>query len=75
MEIEKYIQEIINYTHNFAETMLNNGKEYYTFDVWINKKRKLIAVTYQDDEMGFSKKSKNNWQYKYYNLNNKWIKC
>lgn len=58
MEVEKDIQEIINYSHNFAETMLNNGKEYYPFSAKIDIKGELIAVAYQDNETDFPESQK-----------------
>lgn len=50
MEIQKDIQNIIDYSHNFAEKMLNNGKEYYPFGAKIDNNGELIAVGYKDNE-------------------------
>lgn len=58
MEIEKDIQSIIDYSHKFAEKMLNNGKEYYPFGAKIDNNGKLIAVGYKDNETDFPKSQK-----------------
>jgi len=50
METKKDIQNIIDYSHNFAEIMLNDGKEYYPFGAKIDNSGKLIAVGYNDNE-------------------------
>ncbi len=58
MELKKDIQDIIDYSHEFAEKMLNNGKEYYPFGVKINNNGKLIPVGYKDNETDFPKSQK-----------------
>ena len=58
MEIQKDIQNIIDYSHNFAETMLNNGKEYYPFGAKIDNNGELIAVGYKDNETDFPESQK-----------------
>ncbi|MEN3323470.1 hypothetical protein VP395_07000 [Mariniflexile soesokkakense] len=58
MEIEKDIQNIIDYSHKFAEKMLNNAKEYYPFGAKINNNGELIAVGYKDNESDFPESQK-----------------
>ena len=58
MEIEKDIQDIIDYSHKFAEKMLIEHKEYYPFGVAINKKGELIPVGYKDNETDMPKSQK-----------------
>ncbi len=58
MEIKKDIQNIINYSHQFAEIMLNDGKEYYPFGAKINTNGELIPVGYKDSETDFPKSQK-----------------
>ncbi|MEZ4838026.1 hypothetical protein [Flavobacterium sp.] len=58
MEIQKDIQNIIDYSHNFAEIMLNNGKEYYPFGAKIDNNGELIAVGYNDNETDFPESQK-----------------
>lgn len=58
MEIKKDIQDIIDYSHHFAETMLNNGKEYYPFGAKIADNGELIAVGYKDNETDFPESQK-----------------
>ena len=58
MEIEKDIQNIIDYSHKFAEKMLNNGKEYYPFGAKIDNNGELIAVGYKDNETEFPESQK-----------------
>jgi hypothetical protein len=58
MDIEKDIQNIIDYSHKFAETMLNNGKEYYPFGAQIENNGELVAVAHKDSETDFPKSQK-----------------
>lgn len=58
MKIEKDIQNIIDYSHKFAETMLNNGKEYYPFGTKINNNGELIPVGYKDNESDYPESQK-----------------
>ena len=58
MEIEKDIQEIINYSHAFAEKMLREHKEFYPFSVAINNEGKLIYCAYEDPETDMPKSQK-----------------
>jgi len=58
METQKDIQNIIDYSHNFAEKMLNNGKEYYPFGAKIDNNGELIAVGYKDNETDFPESQK-----------------
>ena len=58
MEIEKDIQNIIDYSHKFAKKMLNNGKEYYPFGAKIDNSGELIAVGYKDNETEFPESQK-----------------
>ena len=58
MEIEKDIQNIIDYSHKFAEKMLKNGKEYYPFGAKIDNNGELIAVGYKDNETDFPESQK-----------------
>lgn len=58
MEIEKDIQNIIAYSHEFAEKMLQNGKEYYPFGAKICNEGKLIAVGYKNNETEFPESQK-----------------
>ena len=58
MEIEKDIQNIIDYSHEFAEKMLNKGKEYYPFGAKIGNNGELIAVGYKDNESDFPESQK-----------------
>tara|TARA_R110002096_G_scaffold392263_1_gene587207 strand:- start:56 stop:466 length:411 start_codon:yes stop_codon:yes gene_type:complete len=58
MDIERDIQNIIDYSHNFAEKMLNNGKEYYPFGAKIDNNGELIAVGYKDNETEFPESQK-----------------
>ncbi len=53
MEIQKDIQTIIDYSHNFAETMLTNEKEYYPFGAKIDNHGELIPVAFKDSETEF----------------------
>ncbi len=52
-EIEKDIQAIIDYSIEFAERMLNNGKEYYPFGSQIENNGELVAVGFKDGENDF----------------------
>ncbi len=58
MEIQKDIQDIIDYSHKFAEKMLIEHKEYYPFGVVIDKKGELIPVGYKDNETDMPKSQK-----------------
>ena len=58
MEIQKDIQNIIDYSHKFAETMLNNGKEYYPFGAKIDNNGELIAIGYKDNETDYPESQK-----------------
>ena len=58
MEIEKDIQNIIDYSHEFAEKMLNKGKEYYPFGAKIGNNGELVAVGYKDNESDFPESQK-----------------
>ena len=58
MDIERDIQNIIDYSHKFAEKMLNNGKEYYPFGAKIDNNGELIAVGYKDNESDFPESQK-----------------
>lgn len=53
VEIEKDIQAIIDYSIEFAEHMLNNGKEYYPFGAQIQNNGELVAVGFKDGESDF----------------------
>ncbi|RKD86405.1 hypothetical protein [Mangrovibacterium diazotrophicum] len=53
MNIEKDIQAIIDYSHRFAEHMLNDEKEFYPFGAKIGNDGKLVAVGYNNTETDF----------------------
>ncbi len=57
-EIEKDIETIIEYCHQFAEQMLNNGKEYYPFGAQIKNDGELVAVGFKDEETEFPESQK-----------------
>jgi hypothetical protein len=48
-ELKKDIQSIIDYSHEFAEHMLNNGKEYYPFGAQIENSGELFAVAHHSE--------------------------
>lgn len=50
MDAKQDIQKIIDYSHDFAEIMLNEGKEYYPFGVAINNEGELVPVAFEDEE-------------------------
>ncbi|MFK7756869.1 MAG: hypothetical protein AB8B53_08050 [Flavobacteriales bacterium] len=49
-QIKDDIQNIINYSHDFAEIMLNDGGEYYPFGATISPTGELTPVGYNDEE-------------------------
>ncbi len=57
-EIEKDIEAIIEYCHQFTEYMLNNGKEYYPFGAQIKKDGELVAIAFDDEETEFPESQK-----------------
>jgi len=57
-ELKKDIQSIIDYSHKFAEHMLNNGKEYYPFGAQIENSGELVAVGHKDNETDFPESQK-----------------
>ena len=50
MDKKQDVQKIIDYLHDFAEVMLNEGKEFYPFGAAIDNEGELIPVGYEDDE-------------------------
>ena len=50
MGIKQDIQKIINYSHDFAELMLNEGREFYPFGAAIDNEGELKPVAFVDDE-------------------------
>jgi hypothetical protein len=57
-ELKKDIQSIIDYSHRFAEHMLNNGKEYYPFGAQLENNGELVAIGQNDKETDFPKSQK-----------------
>lgn len=47
-QITQDIQNIIDYSHNFAEIMLNDGGEYYPFGAKINLNGELTPIGFED---------------------------
>jgi len=58
IEIEKDIQAIIDYSIEFAEYMLNNGKEYYPFGAQIADNGELVPVGFKDGDSDFPESQK-----------------
>ncbi len=50
MNIKKDIQDIIDYSHRFAEKLLIEFGEYYPFGVAIDSKDNLIPIVWEDSE-------------------------
>lgn len=48
--IKQDIQVIIEYCHEFAEQMLNNGQEYYPFGAQIENDGRLVPIGFKDEE-------------------------
>mgnify|MGYP003631076348 CR=1 FL=1 len=57
-EIEKDIQSIIDYSHEFAEKMLREYKEYYPFGVSVNSNGEIVPIGYRDNETDMPKSQK-----------------
>lgn len=53
MEIDKDIQNIINYSFKFAEKMLLSSNEYYPFGVQIDTSGELTTIGFKDRETEF----------------------
>ena len=52
-KIDKEIEAIIEYCHQFAEYMLNKGKEYYPFGAQIKNDGELQGVGFESEETEF----------------------
>ncbi|QCX38048.1 hypothetical protein FF125_06250 [Aureibaculum algae] len=57
-EVEKDIEGIIEYCHQFAEYMLNKGKEYYPFGAQIKNDGELVGVGIENEETDFPESQK-----------------
>jgi hypothetical protein len=55
MDINKDIQDIINYAHSFAEKMLVEFGEFYPFGASISSDGELIPFGFKDDESDMPK--------------------